>query len=100
MKRIVRLTESDLTRIVRRVIMEQGNPQAKSENELYNLIRAAANNSGSVGVSEGEITVSKDGTTIYSYDCYKKIVTYNPKQFNIGTDVLNAYCVKTNYGKA
>ena len=56
MKRIVRLTESDLTRIVRRVIMEQGNPQA-------------LNITGLAGPINGEIAFNhpeKNRTTYYN----------------------------------
>ena len=61
MSRIVRLTESDLTRIVRRVIMEQPNPQAYDQQNyrkaVANWNAASAANGGfietGVGVTDG-----------------------------------------------
>jgi hypothetical protein len=50
MKRIIRLTESDLTRIVRRVIMEQ-NPQAQQQKAMYDSF---IKKTGTNGVSGGK----------------------------------------------
>ncbi len=48
MKKVIRLTESDLTRIVRRVIMEQSET-------CSGCIRSAANNSGISDITEENI---------------------------------------------
>jgi hypothetical protein len=57
MKRIVRLTESDLTRIVRRVIMEQ-------EQQLT-IFDTMFKDRCSTGVSGGQFTYSCGGSTTY-----------------------------------
>ena len=73
MKRIVRLTESDLTRIVRRVISEQGNPQAY-DTKKYQQAVANWNNAASAsgGVIKTGTNVQEGGkmfqATIYNFD--------------------------------
>jgi hypothetical protein len=60
MKRIVRLTESDLTRIVRRVIMEQENTGTFSTLEIeWKRLKKAVQSGSSEWTSKGE-SLSKD----------------------------------------
>jgi hypothetical protein len=70
MKRIVRLTESDLTRIVRRVIMEQRNPQALAAS-MQELMALGASANKEDGVNEVTINM---GTIRYDLDCSGKLL--------------------------
>ena len=71
MKRIVRLTESDLTRIVRRVIMEEDETQQK----MANSFKKKTGFSGvEVGPENGVtyITGGKGGSLELKYSCKTK----------------------------
>jgi hypothetical protein len=101
MKRIVRLTESDLTRIVRRVIKEQSlprNPAAENQASIEQRIRASLNGK-SPGISDGEITATDQSITIFSYDCNSGKVTYNKNNYQVNLNDLKSYCIATNNGR-
>jgi hypothetical protein len=64
MKKIIRLTESDLTRIVRRVIMEQASATYNPEEFQKLVANVKATNFGTVRLTGGDEVSNIKGTTI------------------------------------
>ena len=109
MKRIVRLTESDLTRIVRRVIMEQ-NPQAQQQKAMYDSF---IKNTGFDGVSGSKekytdakgiereglfIEAGKGPSLLLKYDCVtKKDILGGYNTTNIKSQ-LDYFCANPKIG--
>ena len=66
MKKIVRLTESDLVRLVKRVINEQSeNPNAGNDAKVQNLINAGYKVVPKFNLPDGEYELSGFGYTCY-----------------------------------
>ena len=97
MKRIVRLTESDLTRIVRRVIMEQDPTTTTGSVNPRPVQTTQKGVSGPAPVPASGVKNIKAQITI---DCTKRLVTYSqlPKlpttELNktMNDSLINYYC--------
>ena len=69
MKRVIRLTESDLTRIVRRVIMEEDGSQVASEfTGKFTQYRLGADDTNSGKVTYAQKRV-EGGAVVAQYNC-------------------------------
>jgi hypothetical protein len=75
MSRIVRLTESDLTRIVRRVIMEQkGTRMDPNKKETVTLVSGCPDAGNEIGI---KTTTVSDSKGVLYYNCTTGVVTDN-----------------------
>ena len=75
MKRIIRLTESDLTRIVRRVLAEQPTMPAIPAGFTHKLISVTRKGDNVIGITEPTVKGSAPAPT--RWDGYKKEGTSN-----------------------
>jgi hypothetical protein len=94
MKRIVRLTESDLSRIVRRVIREN---QLLKEDEAFELMRQfdKANPGYRLESSQPYATISNisNKSEVVRYDCNtNKIVSGNMGLFQQSLPIVQKFC--------
>ena len=92
MSRIVRLTESDLTRIVRRVVNEQNEQLAMAAYQKISPVIGTAINRDSEGVH-----ASRDGFAYFTFDCNTNRVTLNQRKIDVSkiTGALQDYCKYT-----
>ncbi len=67
MKKIIRLTESDLTRIVRRVINESGDNDIEIPEEFEDVINKLGNNPTPQEIIDAYNSEVEEGTTLVDY---------------------------------
>lgn len=100
MKRIVRLTESELTRLVKRVIKEQGVSNNRNIKELHNTFATLRDSLESKGFIQNKDTETYGVFQLTKGDDYNGIVINcetNTGEWNWSVSKNGKYIIKKNY---
>jgi hypothetical protein len=88
MKKVVRLTESELTSLIKRVIQEQANPTQKVDPQMVNYVISAWGGQNAVTVKQSSI-----GTTVTNNKT-KSVVIFDLKTGMVDYDKAGSIDVK------
>ena len=92
MGRIIRLTESDLTRLVRRVIKEESNRYFKVGDMIK--LKVGTNNTNTINVKITNAELNEPGNTTYTFKVLKVL---NTNKYKVGSTGHFEYYDKYGY---